>query len=165
MNVPQIDGYLPAGVLRVIGAGKTLAGRSTFYANFPQFLMIAVLFYKSSPTLQALIPSIYHWIGVVAICGVGAVLFEYSVVMPSQIMFNAGQNSRENRNPLYKQIMELHRRLDDFEQSAQTDGGQVQPLIPVCSRCEADAIPGEHKDEPAWVCPECESILYREVDG
>lgn len=162
MNIPQIDGYLPAGVLRVIGAGKTLAGRSTFYANFPQFLMIAILFYKSSPTLQALVPSIYHWVGVVAVCGVCALVFEYSVVMPSQIMFNAGQNSRENRNPLYKQVMELHRRLDDFDQ-LQTDGGEVQPVIPSCGRCETAATAGEHKDAPAWVCPECGAICYREV--
>lgn len=161
MNPPQIDDYLPTSYLRYLGAIKTFAARSQFYAAFPQFVMIATLFYYQSDLIQSYFPNIWHWVAFLGVIGVATVVFEYTVMFPSQITFNAGQNSRENRNPLFREVMRLHRRLDELE-PALTDGGSLT-VVPECRDCDAAGVGGVHRDHPVIECPECGDILYREV--
>ena len=66
---------------------------------------------------------------------------------------------------------ELRARLEGlgFDVDVVTQGGQRyfrgEKVVPVprpsCNRCEAGAVPGEHKSEPCWRCPECKAILAR----
>jgi len=162
MNIPQIDSYLPARWLRVIGATKTFAARSQFYFSFPQFIMIATLFYYQSGLIQSAFPTIYLWVAFLFVVGLSTMVFEYVVMFPSQITFNAGQNSRENRNPLFREVMALHRRLDDLEPHFQADGGPT-PAVPHCADCCQTGLVESNCGESVIACPTCGKILYREV--
>lgn len=158
MNPPQIDDYLSARWLRYLGAIKTFAARSQFYAAFPQFVMIATLFYYQSDLVQSFFPTIWGWVAFLAVIGVGTVIWEYTVMFPSQITFNAGQNSRENRNPLFKEVMKLHRRLDEIEPQL-TDGSTT--VVPECDNCDRAGTPAQHKGADVIACPNCGDILFR----
>lgn len=161
-DIPQIDAYLPAPWLRVIGATKTFAARSQFYFSFPQFIMIATLFYYQSGLIQSVFPTIYYWVAFLFAVGLATMVFEYTVMFPSQITFNAGQNSRENRNPLFREVMALHRRLDELEPRLQSDGGQAT-VVPLCTECREKGVAGDHDGASAIVCPGCGDVLYRGV--
>lgn len=163
MNIPQIDAYIPANWLRYIGAAKTFAARSQFYFSFPQFIMIATLFYYQSNLIQSTFPTIYHWVTFLFVLGLGTMAFEYTVMFPSQITFNAGQNSRENRNPMFREVMKLHRRLDELEPHLRADGGRAT-VVPECRDCRETGIGSVHDGDSVIECPECGDILYREFD-
>ena len=168
---PQIDDYIDEDPLRFLGAIKEFLARSRFWVGFGQFGMIAVMFYYTSDLVQGYFPTIWAWVVFLMFGGACAMLFEYSIVLPSQITFNAGQTSKENRNPTFREIMNLHRRLDDLAADIEAaddgtqpraDGGAVRPG---CQRCDAAGVPGVHKNRPVWKCPSCENVLLREVDA
>lgn len=156
---PQIDEYVSKEYLRAFGALKEFAARSRFWMGYPQFAMIAVLFYYQSSLIQETFPTIWTWVIFLVVAGMGAMLFEYMVVLPSQITFTAGQTSRENRNPTYHEIMNLHRKFD--HQFAVADGGSPRPG---CGKCDAAGVPGVHKNRPVWKCPTCQNVLMRDVE-
>lgn len=164
---PQIDDYIEEDYLRFLGAIKEFLARSRFWVGFGQFGMIAVMFYYTSDLVQSYFPTIWTWVIFLMFGGACAMLFEYSIVLPSQITFNAGQTSKENRNPTFREIMNLHRRVEDLadeladDPGARADGGAIRPG---CQRCEAPGVPGVHRNRPVWKCPDCENVLLREVD-
>lgn len=112
---PQIDAYIPVGVLRYLGAVKTQTGRSRFYISFLQFAMIAVLFYNDSAAIQGLFPSMYAWAGFLLVFGLLLMVADYVFVFPAEITYNQGQAARENRNPTFKEVKENGRQLERLE--------------------------------------------------
>jgi hypothetical protein len=109
----QADQVLPVGVMRYVGALRTYAARLNFFLSVPNTLMIGVLFYRDSTALQAVFPTMYHWVGfilfVVVPLGVG---LDRVVLHPAQIIYNAHQSGHESRSPNYRETMENQRRID-----------------------------------------------------
>lgn len=161
MKPPQIDEYVTARYLRYLGALREFAARARFYLGYPQFLMIAVLFYYESSLIRETFPTIWSWAIFLVVCGLGAMAFEYTVVYPAQIVFNRGQGEQEHRSPLYKTVRENSRKLDRLLDGEQimADGGR-----PECTTCESSGVPGVHRNRPVWECPDCEHILLRDID-
>lgn len=163
MRTVQADEFVPDKPLRYLGAAKTYAMRVRAYFGYPQFVMIAILFYYQSALIRSTFPTVWIWGAFLVLVGVAAMVFEYVVMHPAQIIYNAGQGSRENRNPEYRQVVENGRKIDDLlEAHAVADGGQTV-VIPKCAQCGLQGRPGGHKGAPAWTCPDCGRILYRAV--
>ncbi|WP_226043519.1 hypothetical protein [Natrinema sp. DC36] len=168
----QADSYLPNSWLRPIGALRTYAARMQFFLGVPNTLMIAVLFYRDSTLIQAYVPTVWHWVGIILFVIVpAAVLVDRVLLHPAQIIYDQFQNGHENRSPNYRETMETKRKVGNVEQKldqllARTDGGQGQAtVVPVCQECESKGVPDEHKGIDVISCPECDSILVRGVVG
>lgn len=114
-RLPQIDEYVPTKPLRYLGGAKEYAGRSRFYFSFPQFFMIAILFYFESRLIQAIFPNVWVWGAAIVVFGVAVAVFEYVFMHPAQIMYNRHQEARANRDPVYREVRRLHDRLDAIE--------------------------------------------------
>lgn len=164
----QADSYLPTEWLRPIGALRTYAARMQFFLGVPNTLMIGVLFYNDSTTLQTYVPTVYHWVAIILFGVVpAAILVDRVLLHPAQIIYNQGQNGHENRSPNYRETMENQRRIDAVDDKldrvlTRSDGGQTT-VVPTCQQCDRDGVPGAHKGNDVIRCPECEQILFREV--
>lgn len=160
---PQLDDYASARTLRAIGFCKEFAARARFYFGYPQFLMIAVLFYYQSALIRDAFPTIWAWVAFLAVGGIAAMAFEYVVVYPSQVVFNRGQGEREQRSPMFQEVMANSRKIDRLlDHQASADGGRAV-AVPECTDCDRRAVPGTHKGRAVWRCPGCDDILWRDI--
>jgi ribosomal protein S27E len=67
-----------------------------------------------------------------------------------------------------RKIQQLDEKLEAvLAQQPWTDGGRPMPVVPACSDCGRDGVPGTHKQKYCIKCPGCGAILYRlmEVSG
>lgn len=120
----QDEGPLPQVELRWLGGLKTIAGRLTFYRGILTFLMIIPVAYNSSPTIRGVFPSVFWFAGVMMfLLGVAAVI-EYSVVYPSQLLFNKAQASKNDRDPIYRKAKQNEQKLDRVLD--QLDGSETE---------------------------------------
>lgn len=120
----QADAYLPAHVMRTIGAVRTYAARINFFLGVPNTLMIGVLFYHQSAIAQNLFPTVYHWVGFILFIVVPFAIFtDRFLLHPAQITYNAHQGSREERNPTYQELMKVSRQLDQVEDRLRANTG------------------------------------------
>lgn len=108
----QDEGPLPQFELRWLGGLKTIAGRLTFYRGTLAFLMLIPVAYNSSPTIQGIFPSVFWFAGAMVVLLGAAAVVEYSVVYPSQLLFNKAQASKNDRDPIYRKAKENEEKLD-----------------------------------------------------
>lgn len=106
------EGPLPQVELRWLGGLKTIAGRLTFYRGTLAFLMLIPVAYNSSPTIQGMFPDVYWFAGAMVVLLGAAAVVEYSVVYPSQLLFNKAQASKNDRDPIYRKAKQNERKLD-----------------------------------------------------
>lgn len=118
----ESDGPLPQVELRWLGGLKTIAGRLTFYRGLLTFLMIIPVAYNSSPVIQAWFPSVFWFAGAMGFLLAVAAVIEYTIIYPSQLLFNKAQASKNDRDPIYReakqngqQLARVLDRLDDLE--------------------------------------------------
>lgn len=121
----QADDVVPTWLMRYIGAVRTYAQRLQFFLGVPNTLMIAVLFYNDSTAVQSVFPTVYHWIAFILLVVVPTAIFADRVVLhPAQITYNAHQTARENRSPVYRELMNVKRELEELRsEQALADGG------------------------------------------
>lgn len=128
----QADDVIPKQWMRWIGGLRTYAARLNFFLGVPNTLMIGVLFYNDTAALQAVFPTIFHWIGFLLLAVVpSAIAVDRILLHPAQIIYNQHQNGRENRSPNYRETMRtkrsvqrVHDRLDEAGvPQAVPDGG------------------------------------------
>lgn len=118
----QADSYLPDSLMLWIGGFRTYAARINFYLGIPNTLMIGVLFYHQSAIAQSLFPTVYHWVGFILLVVVpGAVFTDRFLFHPAEITYNAHQGARENRNPVYRELVKVSEQLDRLEGSGNPD--------------------------------------------
>ena len=180
MRIPQLDDFTGPDLMRKIGAVRTFGSRAGFYYQLPQLIMIAGLFYFQVEALQSLVPTIWHWVGIIVALGVVVVLIDYTVVYPAQITFRNDQSDRRERNPSFALTQdiynEMHERLDRLEgrigadhadvERAVADGGRVL-IVPECPDCERGGVPddSDHDAENTIVCPDCRQVLYGDTQS
>lgn len=110
--IPQIESYHLGGI-------KTIAGRLTFYVGFFNLVLIVPTAYNSVPTLQQWFPNVFAFGGVVTVLLAIAAIVELGVVYPSQLKFAKSQASKNERDPIYREVKRLHERLDDWDSEQQ----------------------------------------------
>lgn len=112
----QIDSIAPTSVLLILGGMRTYMGRLNFFLGVPNTFMIAILFYNDTDILRVIFPTVFHWILFIGFIFVPSViLFDRMILHPAQITYNAHQASRKNRNPVYKEVMEIKEILEENE--------------------------------------------------
>lgn len=107
------DGPLPQVELRWLGGVKTILGRLTFYRGTLTFLMIIPVAYNSSPVLQGWFPSVFVFGAFMAFVLACAGVVEYSIIYPSQILFNKAQSAKNGRDPIYEKCEKLEDRQQE----------------------------------------------------
>lgn len=115
----QIDDIesLPNNMLLFIGAIRTYMGRLNFFLGVPNTFMIAILFYNDTTVLHKIFPTVFHWILFIALVFVPSViLFDRMILHPAQIAYNHFQSSKENRNPVYKEVMEIKKMMEESDE-------------------------------------------------
>ena len=95
-----------------IGGLKLQLARSGFYFTIINFGLILITAYYT--TIHPLYPTLPF--GVFLACLifllVGLIIFEYTIIYPSEVAFTAHQIWKEKRNPLFKEITSIREDLD-----------------------------------------------------
>lgn len=111
---------LPQFRFKWIGALKELVSRSTFYISMMNFVMLAITAYYTTIRHFVHIPFYVFFIALLIIWG-SALVFEYMVVLPSQIAFMNVQIYEHNNlirrdlEKVIKKLNEIEERLDKLE--------------------------------------------------
>lgn len=112
----QADSYIPTSLLRYIGGLRTYAARLNFFLGIPNSIMISILFYNSSPIAQSIFPSVFYWVGFISFVFIPTVVFtDRFLLHPAQITYQAHQNSKTNRNPIYEKVEETNKIIKEMK--------------------------------------------------
>ena len=104
---------------RFLGGVKELLSRVTFYVSILNFLMLAVTAYHT--TIRYFLP-LPFWVffATLAVIVVVAMIFEYTIVLPSQIAFLNWQVYTHD-NPVRKDLERIMAKLEEIEKKLEEE--------------------------------------------
>lgn len=108
------EGVLPqlsSGVIR-LGGAKVLFQRSGMVTQLITMLSAMSAAWSTTPALRDVFGSFLVFVGVAVAALVVWMVFDYSVLLPSEQSFNQGQSQRSERSPLKRDTEEILRRMD-----------------------------------------------------
>ena len=96
---------------KVIGGLKTQVERSMAYVTVINFGLIVITAYHT--TIHPIFPAIPFWgfFAVLAIFILGVIVFEYTIVYPSELTFLSHQLWKKERNPMFGEIRDIKKEL------------------------------------------------------
>ena len=100
--------------VKYIGAMKNLFGRTTFYISIINFAMLAGTTYV---IVVKGIVSVPFWVFLLGISGIVAIamVFEYVIMMPSEIAFTNWQ-VYEHNNPIRYDLEHIKKEMDEIKE-------------------------------------------------
>lgn len=130
----QADDYLPAWMLRYLGAAKIHVQRTQFILAIFNTGSIALTVYFTTPLPNLTIPgtsiqpftTVFGWLSVVALVAGLFLVVDRILLYPAEISYNSHQASHRDRNPGYDVTVDSNERIQRIEDElgiAQTDGG------------------------------------------
>lgn len=96
-----------------LGGAKNLLMRTVFYISAINFLLLAVTAYHT--TLRPYLPiSFWGFLGILVAILVVAMVFEYTIVLPSSMVF-LNRQVYKHKNPLVEDVLEIKEKLERIE--------------------------------------------------
>jgi len=97
---------------KALGGLKVQVERSMSYVTVINFGLIVITAYHT--TIHPIFPAIPFWgfFAFLAIFILGVIIFEYTIVYPSELTFLAHQLWKEKRNPMFGEIKDIKKELN-----------------------------------------------------
>lgn len=98
-----------------LGGLSFLLRQTVFYFSAVNLVMITHVFYVTSPTVQSFFGSYWLFLVVLGLGLLALMAFEYVVMLPSMFRFQQQQLYMSRRSPIYEEVLEIKRRLEELE--------------------------------------------------
>lgn len=108
--LPQLD----SGIIR-LGGAKVLFQRSGMVTQLITMVSAMSAAWSTTPVIREFFGSFVVFIGVAVGCLSVWMLFDYTVLYPSEQSFNQGQSQRPERSPLKRDTEDIKRKLEELQ--------------------------------------------------